>query len=199
MKPFRRFVYVAAFVTGVSHAASVFADPIQPAQSAPPEAPVSPREDVRLDYAALVRAITAVESGGNPRAVGQAGERGLMQIKLDTWREMTRRQFGQRLPFSRAFEPELNQQVGQAYLEHIAGLLTQNKEKLNDAFLAVLVAAYHCGPSCLESVGFTTRKLSPQVREYVERVLNLHTLYSSEERMLAMETHASDATPRAPN
>src|ERR1051325_2975068 len=45
-------------------------------------------EEAKIDYAALVRAITAVESGGNPRAIGLAGERGLMQIKLSTWREI---------------------------------------------------------------------------------------------------------------
>lgn len=158
-------------------------------------------EECKIDYAALVRAITAVESAGNPRAVGQAGERGLMQIKLDTWREVTRKQFGARLPFSRAFEPELNQQVGQAYLEQLAVLLTQNKERLQDTFLAVLIAAYHCGPSCVESVGFTTRRLSPQVREYVERVLNLHGLYSAQTKVLAMETHetGSSSPGTAPN
>ena|ERR1043166_1453990 len=144
-------------------------------------------EDIKIDYPALIRAITAVESGGNPRAVGLAGERGLMQIKLATWREITKKEFGERIPFARAFEPELNQQVGQAYLQHIASLLEQNKEKINDMFLAVLVASYHCGPNCLEAVGFSTRRLSPQAREYVERVLNLHGIYSSESKVLVME------------
>jgi membrane-bound lytic murein transglycosylase MltF len=146
-------------------------------------------EECEIDFPALVRAITAVESGGNPRAVGSAGERGLMQIKLQTWREVTKKEFGERIPFTRAFEPALNQQVGQAYLELIASQLALNRDKLNDDFLALLVASYHRGPHCLESVGFTTRRLSASTREYVERVLNLHGLYSSQNQMLAMETH----------
>ncbi|MSR64225.1 MAG: lytic transglycosylase domain-containing protein [Verrucomicrobiae bacterium] len=141
-----------------------------------------------IDYSALVRAITAVESGGNPRAIGQAGERGLMQIKLETWREVTKKEFGTRVPFARAFEPELNQQVGLAYLEHLTGQLSQNRDKLKDTMLPILVAAYHCGPGSVESVGYSLQRLSPQVREYVDRVLNLHGLYSSESRLIAMAT-----------
>ena len=141
-----------------------------------------------IDYSALVRAITAVESGGNPRAIGQAGERGLMQIKLETWREVTKKQFGARVPFTRAFEPELNKQVGLAYLELLTGQLSQNRDKLKGAMLPILVAAYHCGPTSVESAGYSLHHLSPQVREYVDRVLNLHGLYSSESRLLAMAT-----------
>src|ERR1051326_9228173 len=139
-----------------------------------------------IDYPALVRAITAVESGGNPRAIGQAGERGLMQIKLETWREVTKEQFGARVPFSRAFEPELNQQVGLAYLERISEQLSHNRDKLKSTMLPILVAAYHCGPTSVESAGYSLHRLSPQVRNYVDRVLNLHGLYRSETQLIAM-------------
>lgn len=156
-----------------------------------------------IDYPALVRAITAVESGGNPLAVGQAGERGLMQIKLETWRQVTHQTFGQRLPFSRAFEPELNQHVGLAYIESLRGQLAQNREKLKGAMLPILVAAYHCGPTSVESAGYSLRRLSPQVRDYVDRVMNLHYLYASENRLVAMATQPSSvvgaSTPIAPN
>jgi hypothetical protein len=39
------------------------------------------------------------------------------------------------------------------------------------------------------------------VREYVERVLNLHGLYSSQAKVLAMETHenAAGGASTAPN
>ncbi len=156
-----------------------------------------------VDYSALVRAITAVESGGNPRAIGHAGERGLMQIKLETWRQVTKKEFGGLLPFARAFEPELNQQVGQAYLEQLACQLAQNKNRLNDSFLRVLVASYHCGPTSVESAGYSVHRLSPQVQEYVQRVLNLHDFYVSETKLLAMaspsQTTGSTAMLTSPN
>jgi soluble lytic murein transglycosylase-like protein len=178
MKTFRCISFPGVAVVCLSLTPLVYSQTVRPVES-------------NIDYPALVRAITAVESGGNPRAVGSAGERGLMQIKLQTWRDMTKKEFGTRIPFTRAFEPVLNQQVGQAYLEHIAALLTQNRKKLNDDFLALVVAAYHRGPTCVESVGFTTRRLSPSAREYVERVLNLHGVYTAQNQMLAMETHAA--------
>lgn len=145
-------------------------------------------EQMTIDFNALVRAITAVESGGNPRAVGTAGERGLMQIKGDTWREVTQKQFGERIPFTRAFEPELNQQVGLAYLEQLATRLTENRERWKDSLLPLVVASFHRGPNCLESHGFSTRRLPREARDYVQRVINLHDLYASEARLLAMQT-----------
>ena len=42
----------------------------------------------------LVEAIIQVESQGDPQRVGSMGERGLMQIRLATWREMTRGIYG---------------------------------------------------------------------------------------------------------
>lgn len=143
-----------------------------------------------INYAALVRAITEVESGGNPRAVGGNGERGLMQIKLDTWREVTARRFGERIPFTRAFEPQLNQQVGLAYLQQLAARLAAEKSKHKDDFLALLVAAYHRGPNHLKARGYSTRRMSAQARDYVQRVMNLHELYASEGKLLAMQTHS---------
>ena len=67
----------------------------------------------------LVDAIIAVESQGDPRCVGRAGERGLMQIKRETWREMTRELFGRALSFQQAFDPAINRRVGRAYLARL--------------------------------------------------------------------------------
>jgi len=143
-----------------------------------------------INYDALVRAITQVESQGNPRAVGRAGERGLMQIKESTWAEVTRRKFGREVPFDRAFEPDLNRQVGRAYLEQIAARLEKKRDRLNDSLPALVVASYHRGPSRIEKLGFATKGLSPAACEYVERVLALHARYSLETRTLAMETRS---------
>jgi hypothetical protein len=62
----------------------------------------------------LVKTITLAESSGNPRAVGDGGEsRGLMQIKEGTWRRHTTE------PWSRAFEPALNVEIGTKELRRI--------------------------------------------------------------------------------
>lgn len=62
----------------------------------------------------LTDKIIQAESSRNPRAVGDGGQsRGLMQIKEATWRRHTTE------PWSRAFEPALNIEVGKAELRRI--------------------------------------------------------------------------------
>lgn len=46
-----------------------------------------------IDRDAFLRAISEVESGGNSRAVGPSGERGMFQFRRSTWRQYTRRSF----------------------------------------------------------------------------------------------------------
>jgi soluble lytic murein transglycosylase-like protein len=65
---------------------------------------VAARYDVPAD---LVEAVVAIESNGNPRAVGAAGERGLMQLLPDTAR---------RLGVVDAFDPAANLDGGTRYL-----------------------------------------------------------------------------------
>lgn len=61
---------------------------------------------------ALVNAIIHVESKGNPKAVGRAGEIGLMQIKLRTARSV-----GYRGTRAGLFHPATNVRIGTAYLD----------------------------------------------------------------------------------
>jgi soluble lytic murein transglycosylase-like protein len=60
----------------------------------------------------LVAAIIHVESGGNPRIVGRAGEIGLMQIKLQTARSV-----GYTGSRRGLFDPSTNVRYGTAYLD----------------------------------------------------------------------------------
>ncbi|MCM2304073.1 MAG: lytic transglycosylase domain-containing protein [Elusimicrobia bacterium] len=46
-----------------------------------------------VDIEALLRALAAVESGSDPRAIGRAGERSQWQIRPATWRQYTRAPF----------------------------------------------------------------------------------------------------------
>ena len=62
----------------------------------------------------FIEALIQIESGGDAKAVGSAGERGLMQIKRETWLEMTEKVYGEAMSFDRAFEPDLIRRVGRA-------------------------------------------------------------------------------------
>ena len=129
---------------------------------------------------ALVLAIAEVESGGDPRAVGPHGERGLMQIKRETWQALTPQLYGRRLSFARAFDAQANVQVGKAYLRELAGFLEGRRGELRGDPLALLIASYNAGPSALARRGFRLERCSPATRDYVRRVLALRNLFVAE-------------------
>ena len=105
--------------------------------------------NARVSGEKLVEAIIVVESQGNAQRVGSHGERGLMQIRLATWREVTRKLFGASQPFQRAFEPALNRRVGHAYLAQLQTQLAQHREDWQSDERALLIAAYNAGPTLL--------------------------------------------------
>ena len=133
-----------------------------------------------IEYDALVKAVTAVESAGNPQAVGLAGERGLMQIKSGTWRDMTQRAYGKSLPFDYAFHGDLNQRMGRTYLEYIATQLEPRfASRRQDDLLRIVVACYNLGPTAVSNKGYAVKHLPRQTRDYVGRVLNMYDYYLS--------------------
>jgi soluble lytic murein transglycosylase-like protein len=133
-----------------------------------------PPLDKRLIGELLVETIAQIESAGNPRMVGLKGERGLMQIKERTWSEVTRRHFGKRIPFSRAFEPELNKRVGAAYLNDLQAFLHRHRCKWKADERSLLLACYNAGPERVRQAGFDIRRLSASTRDYVARGSALH-------------------------
>lgn len=144
-----------------------------------------------VDYDALVKAVTAVESGGNPLTEGLAGERGLMQIKPGTWRDMTRLRYGRDLPFDYAFHSRLNQQMGLAYLQYIADRLGKRPGGPGQDMLSVMVASYNLGPNAVARRGYRLERLPRHARVYVDRVLNLYEVYRAD----APPPAAVDAEP----
>lgn len=128
----------------------------------------------------LVEAIVQVESAGNPRKVGMLGERGLMQIKPDTWRGTTRRLYGVALPFDQAFDPELNVRVGRAYLAELQKFLWANRDRWQSDERQLLLACYNVGPRRVAQARFDVRRLPAKVRDYVERATALHEMYLAE-------------------
>lgn len=127
----------------------------------------------------LVEAIVQVESSGNPGCIGQAGERGLMQIKQATWNETTGRLYGRSLSFQQAFDGTLNRKVGRAYLARLYRFIHRHRAAWRSDERALLLAAYNAGPTRLRAARFDLRRLPPTTQDYVRRATALH------DRMLA--------------
>lgn len=86
----------------------------------------------------LVLKIIQAESSGNPNAIGENGERGLMQIEKSTWMEYS--DYG----WNEAFDPAKNVQVGRHILEDINEVYTQSK----CVSIARIVYTYNTGIFC---------------------------------------------------
>lgn len=134
----------------------------------------------------LIDAIIQIESHGNPDMVGSVGERGLMQIRESTWQEVTRRHFSQALPFDRAFEPDLNRQVGSLYLGDLQRFLYQHRKQWRSDLRSLLLACYNAGPDRVLKAGFQLKRLPKSVQSYAARGSALHDWYLNTE---AQEMH----------
>ena len=151
-----------------------FPIPQAPAQAA------EPALDAEQNAARLVDAIIQIESQGDARMVGRHGERGLMQLKSGTWRDMTTRLFGTPLSFDRAFEPDLNRRVGVAYLAFLQESILPRQAEWKSDERALLLAAYNAGPGRLRRSGFDLDRMPVQTQDYVERASALHDVYLGE-------------------
>lgn len=125
----------------------------------------------------LIEAVIQIETRGDPRQVGSAGERGLMQIREGTWREVTDKHFGKPVSFDRAFEPELNRHVGRLYLGDLQVFLYRNREHWRSDLRSLLLASYNAGPERVRESGFNLRKLPGSVQSYASRGSALHDWY----------------------
>jgi hypothetical protein len=142
-----------------------------------PMKPTLPGIDLEHATDLLVEAVVQIESQGNPRMVGSVGERGLMQIRESTWNEVTRRHFGKAIPFSRAFEPELNRQVGRLYLGDLQTFLYEYQSDWQSDLRTLLLACYNAGPDRVRIHHFNVRRLPQVVQSYAQRGSNLHDWY----------------------
>lgn len=136
--------------------------------------------DASANAARLVDAIIQIESNGNPRKIGRHGERGLMQIKAGTWRDMTTRLFGKPRPFDQAFDPALNRRVGTAYLAFLQERILPRQSEWQADERTLLLAAYNAGPGRLRQAGFSLAGMPRQTRDYVARASALHDAFLSD-------------------
>mgnify|MGYP001374313906 CR=1 FL=1 len=172
---------------------------IRPAPAlAAPVAQIS-SDSTRLAANLLVESVVQIESSGNPRTVGSHGERGLMQIKSGTWSDVTRRLFGSRVSFDRAFEGNLNRRVGAAYLADLQVFLANHRRYWKADERSLLLACYNAGPARVKAAGFDLRRLPAPTKDYVRRASALHDSYladhdlSMSKLMLALGTATASA------
>ena len=105
---------------------------------------------------ALLRAVIAVESAFNPRAVSRAGAQGLMQLL-----PRTARRYG----VDDAFDPEQNVRGGARYLSDLLRRYGENLE--------LALAAYNAGEDAVDRHGRQVPPY-PETRAYVPAVLRLY-------------------------
>ena len=105
-----------------------------------------PHPQFKVDYdidEALVWAISRQESGFNPRAKSSAKAAGLMQLMPATASFIARDRDYRGRKKHQLFEPELNLELGQSYIQHLLD------EPLVESSLIRLLAAYNGGPGNL--------------------------------------------------
>ncbi len=107
-------------------------------------------------HPALVRAVIAVESAFDPKAVSRAGAQGLMQLLPST---------AKRYGVGNPFDPEQNTRGGARYLSYLLKRYNNNLE--------LVLAAYNAGEDAVDRYG---RSIPPyrETREYVPAVLKLY-------------------------
>lgn len=137
----------------------------------------------RLAANLLVESVVQIESAGNPRTVGRHGERGLMQIKAGTWSDVTRRLYGSRLPFDRAFDGQTNRKVGAAYLAELQEFLSNHRRLWKADERSLLLACYNAGPARVRQAGFDLRRLPATTKDYVQRASALHDAYLADHNL----------------
>ncbi len=106
-----------------------------------------------LDVEAFLAAIRAVESGGDPHAVGPGGELSAYQFTELTWRQHTE------VAFTWAQSPKFADKIAKSHLAWLSGRLIQRRVSITPRTLAM---AWHRGPAAVHS------------GDYEERVVNLY-------------------------
>jgi soluble lytic murein transglycosylase-like protein len=117
-----------------------------------------------LDRDAFLKAIAEVETGGNARAVGRRGERGMYQFRLATWRQHTNQ------AFYSAHNPATSYNVAVKHFQWLHDGLVRNGREPTPYLMA---AAWNAGLT--RALGGT---LPRSTRDYASRVTNLASVFA---------------------
>lgn len=146
---------------------------------------------VAPDRDSFLRAVAEVETGGNPRAVGRRGERGLYQFSFGTWQRYTAQ------PFHSAHDPIIAHDIAVRHFEWLQDQLRAGGRKPTAFQLAV---AWNSGLNRALS-----GRYPKSTRDYAGRVANLSEVYARSitrpsagvAAMVASATPAAGGTPVA--
>jgi soluble lytic murein transglycosylase-like protein len=117
---------------------------------------------------ALVKAVVAVESAFDARAVSRKGAIGLMQVLPDTGERYGLRAGAERTISDQLFDPATNLRIGTRYLRDLLARFAGD--------LAVSLAAYNAGEGV---VAMHDNRVPPfgETLDYVEHVRQLYAIY----------------------
>src|SRR3989344_1929829 len=122
----------------------------------------------------FIKEMVKKESSYNHKAIGDERERGLFQIRPETWQEQTKRLYGRELSFDLAFNPKINLEVGISYLfwiEEFSKNSYQNWENLsNKEKRGILMASYNGGASRLYSMQGDIDRMPSGTRNYIKTI-----------------------------
>jgi len=107
----------------------------------------------------LLKAVMAVESNFNPRAVSEKGASGLMQLMPATARDMS---------VDDIFDPAQNIDGGARYLRYLHDQFGNDLQKV--------LAAYNAGPEAVRRSGGAIPRI-PETQAYVRKVMALYDAY----------------------
>jgi soluble lytic murein transglycosylase-like protein len=124
----------------------------------------------------LVNHVVYAESQGDANATSQKGARGVAQLMPKTWEEQTRKMYGKPLPFSEAYNPDINLEVGTNYLNDLHNSLSKRLKGYNQLPVIEqqkkIVAAYNGGPNRLIRKKGKIERMPRETRRYVSKIAN---------------------------
>jgi soluble lytic murein transglycosylase-like protein len=173
-----------AGLPSVAYRLSGFAPPETRLAAAYPVPSWEPESGYSIDRA-LVLSFVRQESAFNRRAESRAGARGLMQLMPRTASYVGRESYLHGRGKYRLYEPDLNLELGQRYIQHLLG----QKSVSGDLFR--LAAAYNAGPGNLRSweravehgddpLLFIESLPSRETRKFVEQIMTNLWIYRSQ-------------------
>ncbi|MBI4713563.1 MAG: lytic transglycosylase domain-containing protein [Planctomycetes bacterium] len=113
-----------------------------------------------IDIDELARALIHVESDGKVNCRGRKGERGLMQIRRNTWNWACKKLLKVKWDFNTdGFDRAKNIIVGKTYLTYLAERLKSEE---------AVICAYNCGIT-----KYLNNQVPPFTLEYLQRVKNI--------------------------
>lgn len=122
----------------------------------------------------FISAVIHAESKGKATATSPKGARGLMQVMPETWAEQTRKLYGEPLPFSEAYDPEKNKEIGTNYLielhNYLSNKLPDYKTLKLDEQQKKIAAAYNGGPNRLKRKAGDISRMPKETRRYVDEI-----------------------------